>query len=241
MSASPLMNLAGSGAWPSAGSAAPTVKPPANAAPPRRNSRRSGRFALMALSFAAWQPVAKVPAAFERRCIPPRRSRCNAGFHHGLLGLPAIVRRSRQYTRTPALTSPGTGCGSRDRLRGRGGPKVAGAGGSGHAGHILTGRFHMMFLQIPPDGHHPTDGFPASGSRTKYHAFAHGKLAVRDARRVSPQPCRSPFGERTRHGAFTAHLHRRSRQREHEQVVPLAGAELGGWPRRRPSDDRRNP
>src|SRR5882762_8522945 len=46
------MNAPDAGVWPIAGATAPKVKPPANAAPPFRNSLRAGRFEPMGLSFA---------------------------------------------------------------------------------------------------------------------------------------------------------------------------------------------
>ena len=51
ISSLPLMNSPDFVFWPSAGSTAPKVKPPANAAPPLRNPLRSGRFEPMGPSF----------------------------------------------------------------------------------------------------------------------------------------------------------------------------------------------
>src|SRR5580765_798807 len=51
------------GVWPIAGVTAPKVKPPANAAPPFRNSLRAGRFEPIGLSFADELPEHRFPAA----------------------------------------------------------------------------------------------------------------------------------------------------------------------------------
>ena len=48
-----------------------------------------------------------------------------------------------------------------------------------------------------PRSSNRTGGFPASGSRTRTHAFAHGKLRVRPLRRTSPSTsCRYSSGNR---------------------------------------------
>src|SRR5437899_11590820 len=87
------------GSWPSAGAAAPRVKPPANVAPLFRSSRRLKRFEPIGLSFAD-EPKRKslsrsreyTPVSGPNRASPEVPA--SAGSEPGLYGI-AGIRKSR--------------------------------------------------------------------------------------------------------------------------------------------------
>src|SRR5882724_3809836 len=80
------------GSWPSAGAAAPRVKPPANVAPLFRSSRRLKRFEPIGLSFAD-EP--------KRKSLPKSRVYARLGAQSSKSGVPVDLLQDNDAKREP--------------------------------------------------------------------------------------------------------------------------------------------